>query len=70
MMAAQEIGRRDAHENLMDSNRPSVIADKWRSLYLNEYGMLSAVIHETTGMEEQEICIMLVNILEVSKRFS
>lgn len=66
-MQEQEIGRKDAHENLMDSNRPSVIAGHFRSLYLKEYGELDYKLQETMNLTEKQSAIILVNIIEVQR---
>lgn len=65
-MSSQEVDRKDAHENLMDKNRPSAIAQRCRCLYREQYGEISAEMQEV-DYEEQSIADNLLKIFMVRR---
>lgn len=67
MMSSQEVDRKDAHENLMDKNRPSAIAQRCRCLYREQYGEISAEMQEV-DYEEQSIADNLLKIFMMAMK--
>ena len=65
MMCNQEVDRKDAHEDLMDRNRPSSITQRCRSLYREQYGEISAEL-QAIEMDDKCIAETLLKIFKVS----
>jgi len=61
MMSSQEIGSTNS-QNLMDINRPSIIKEKFRHLYINEW---AEVADQLDIQDEKENAKVLLDILFV-----
>ena len=58
-MAAQEIGSTNS-QNLMDINRPSVIRDTFRKLYVNGWAELSDTLNIADDKENAELLLQIL----------